>query len=72
MLNYVIPNTKCCLWFYLNIITGELYKKNYAKAREYLALVSVTTIPAEIYYIHFNLRYLKPYVLSVHWQNEIL
>ncbi|MFC0752171.1 helix-turn-helix domain-containing protein [Enterococcus faecalis] len=45
--------------FYLNIITGELYKKNYAKAREYLALVSVTTIPAEIYYIHFNLRYLK-------------
>ena len=57
---------------FLNIITGELYKKNYAKAREYLALVSVTTIPAEIYYIHFNLRYLKPYVLSVHWQNEIL
>ncbi|MXS52697.1 Cro/Cl family transcriptional regulator, partial [Enterococcus faecalis] len=36
-----------------------LYKKNYAKAREYLALMSVTTIPAEIYYIHFNLRYLK-------------
>ena len=46
-------------WNFLPIITGELYKKNYAKAREYLALVSVTTIPAEIYYIHFNLRYLK-------------
>ncbi|MGC3622876.1 Cro/Cl family transcriptional regulator, partial [Enterococcus faecalis] len=44
--------------FYLNIIKAQLYKKNYAKAREFLALMSVTTIPDEIYYIHFNLRYL--------------
>ncbi|MGH2173941.1 helix-turn-helix domain-containing protein, partial [Enterococcus faecalis] len=51
--------------FYLNLITAQLYKKNYAQARKYLALMSVTTIPAAIYYIHFNLRYLKnlPYYL---------
>ena len=57
----------------LNVAYGFYpLQRRLCESREYLALMSVTTIPAEIYYIHFNLRYLKPYVLSVHWQNEIL